>query len=56
MLLFSILGMVAIIPLTIWAATGRWRHAVHALREFTLAMAVIVVPVVVVALITSLPW
>ncbi len=44
-----IAAMVAIIPLSIWAATGNWRHGLHALREYLTAMAVIVVPVLLLA-------
>lgn len=51
-----IAAMVAIIPLAVWAGSGSWRHGVHALKAYLTAMGWIVVPVVVVALIASLPW
>lgn len=51
-----IAAMVALIPLAVWAGSGSWRHGAHALKQYLIAMGVIVVPVVAVALITSLPW
>jgi hypothetical protein len=33
-------ALVALVPLYVWGATGNWRHAVHALREYGKAMAV----------------
>lgn len=44
-----IAAMVALIPLAVWAGTGSWRHGLHALRQFGLAMGAIVVPVLVLA-------
>ena len=56
MLLFlSIAGLVSIIPLSIWAATGRLDRAWQALRQYLLAMSVIVVPVLVLVAISYLP-
>jgi hypothetical protein len=56
MLLFlSIAGLVSLVPLSIWAATGRADRAWQALREYMIAMAVLVVPALVVAAITLLP-
>jgi hypothetical protein len=56
MLLFlSIAGFVSIIPLSIWAATGRADRAWQALRQYLFAMACIVVPVLVLVGITYLP-
>lgn len=49
-----IAALVAIIPLSIWASTGSWRHGVHALGRFGLAMAVIAVPVLLLVGITLL--
>lgn len=51
-----IAAMVAIIPLAVWAGSGNWRHAAHALKQYLIAIGVLVVPVVVLAAITSLPW
>ncbi|WP_439587487.1 hypothetical protein [Hydrogenophaga sp.] len=48
--------MVAIIPLAVWAGSGRFSHGLHALKQFLIAMGWLVVPVVVVALIASMPW
>lgn len=50
-----ICGFIAITPLAIWAATGRIDRAKQALREYLLVMALIVVPVLVIAAITYLP-
>lgn len=41
----AIAALVLLVPLFVWASTGRWRHAVHALREYLETMAFIVVPV-----------
>lgn len=49
-----IAALVAIIPLSIWASTGSWRHGVHALGRFGVAMGVIAVPVLVLVGITLL--
>jgi hypothetical protein len=38
-------GLILLVPLFVWGATGNWRHALHALREYGIAMAVICVPV-----------
>jgi hypothetical protein len=54
-LLFVLAAMVCIIPLAVWGGTGRIDRAVQALREYLIAMAVIVVPVVVVASIYIAP-
>jgi hypothetical protein len=55
LLILSIAGLVSIIPLSIWAATGRIDRAWQALREYCVAMSFIIVPVLVVVLITLLP-
>jgi hypothetical protein len=56
MLLFlSIAGLVSIIPLSVWAATGRADRALQAVRQYLLAMAVIVLPVLVLVAISYLP-
>jgi hypothetical protein len=56
MLLFlSIAGLVSIIPLSIWAATGRVDRAWHALRGYLFSMSVIIVPVLVLVGITYIP-
>jgi len=47
--------LVSIIPLSIWAMTGSWRHGLFALKRYAIAMAVIVVPVLVVFGITLIP-
>lgn len=46
-----ILCFVALVPLSVLAATGRWTRAWEALRGYGIAMAVIVVPGVVAAVI-----
>ncbi len=51
-----IAAMVAIIPLAVWAGSGNWRHGVHALKQFLIAMGVLVVPAALLAGIMSLPW
>ena len=38
-------GLVLLVPLFVWVATGNWRHALHALREYGIAMAWMCVPV-----------
>jgi hypothetical protein len=38
-------ALVLLVPLFVWGATGSWRHALHALREYGVAMSVICVPV-----------
>lgn len=38
-------GLVLLVPLFVWGATGNWRHALHALREYAIAMSVLCVPV-----------
>lgn len=48
--------MACLIPLAVWGGTGKLSHAWHATKEYLIAMAVIVVPVLVVAAITLLPW
>ena len=40
-----IAALVTLIPLAVWAGSGSWRHGLHALRQFGVAMGVIVVPV-----------
>jgi len=55
LLVLSIAGLVSIIPLSIWAATGSLDRAWQALREYLLAMAVLVVPALVFAAIALLP-
>ena len=53
--LLVIAGLISLIPLATWAATGRLDRAWQALREYLLVMALIVVPVLVIAAITYLP-
>jgi hypothetical protein len=56
MLLFlSIAGLVSIIPLSVWAATGRLNRAFEALAQYLFVMACIVVPVLVLVAITYIP-
>lgn len=38
----SIAVMVMIVPLIVWAGTGDWRHALHALRSYLKIMGTIV--------------
>ena len=54
-LLFILVVMVSIIPLSVWAGTGSLSRAAQALREYMLVMAVLTVPAVVVAAISLLP-
>lgn len=35
--------MVALVPLFVLGATGSWRHAWHALREYAVALGILVV-------------
>lgn len=49
-----IAAMVAIIPLAVWAGSGSWRHGLHALREYCMVMAAIVVPVLALAALVLL--
>jgi hypothetical protein len=37
-------AMFALVPVFVWGATGSWRHAMFALREYWVAMACIWVP------------
>lgn len=30
----ALAGMFAIVPLYVWGATGNWRHALHALKQY----------------------
>lgn len=48
--ILACLALIAIVPLMVWAGSGSWRHALHALREYGKAMAWLTVPAVVVAL------
>ncbi len=42
------LVLVALVPLFVLGATGSWRHALHALREYAVAMGLLLgVPAVV---------
>lgn len=34
----AVLVLVAIVPLFVLGATGSWRHALHALKEYGIAM------------------
>jgi hypothetical protein len=45
----AVLAIVSLVPLFVLGATGSWRHAAHALREYGVAMTCIVVPTVIVA-------
>lgn len=45
LLVLSIAGMIAIVPLSTWAATGRLDRAWQALREYGLVMGLICLPV-----------
>lgn len=45
----AILALAAIVPLFVLGATGSWRHAMHALREYGVAMALLIVPTALVA-------
>jgi len=45
----AVAAMVSIIPLSVWAGSGSWRHGLKALKEYLVAMSVIVVPAVVIA-------
>jgi hypothetical protein len=45
---------VVLVPLMVWGGTGDWRHALHALREYAEAMAVLIVPVLVLAALVTL--
>lgn len=54
-LLLILAVMVAIVPLAVWAGTGRTDRAVQALREYLVVMAVLTVPALVAAAIVLLP-
>jgi len=55
LLFLSIAGLVSLVPLSIWAATGRADRAWQALREYLLCMGLLVgVPLVIFG-ITLLP-
>ncbi|HNG16571.1 hypothetical protein [Accumulibacter sp.] len=45
----AIIALVAIVPLFVLGATGSWRHALHALREYGVAMAWLIVPTTLVS-------
>lgn len=45
----AMLALVAIVPLFVLGETGSWRHALHALREYGVAMAWLIVPTTLVA-------
>jgi hypothetical protein len=55
LLLVTLVCMVSIIPLAVWAATGSAMRAFEALRGYLLVMAILIVPPVVLAAITLLP-
>lgn len=53
----AVAGLVLLVPLFVLGATGSWRHALHALREYGKAMAVpigIGLVMTVAAILTSL--
>lgn len=54
-LLFILVAMVSIIPLAVWAGTGRRDRAWQALREYLVAMSWIIFPALVVVVIVLLP-
>lgn len=47
--------MLLIIPLSVWGGSGSWRYALQATKEYLLVIAALVVPVLLLALITTLP-
>lgn len=52
----AIAGLLLIVPLCVWAATGSLRHAWFALKEYLLVMSILVVPGVlfgIIAILTS---
>jgi hypothetical protein len=56
MLLFlSIVGMLSIVPLSVFAATGRWDRTWEALKDYLIAMACLTVPALIFAVIALLP-
>lgn len=54
LLLITLLGMLSIIPLSIWAATGNLRRAWDGTKEYLFVMGCIAAPVLVVVGITQL--
>lgn len=58
--LLKALGVIAvmtlIIPLWIWGATGSWRQGLEALRGYCICMAVLIVPGLLAAGFTLLPY
>lgn len=52
----TLAGMLAIIPLAVWGGSGSARQGWNALKSYLFCMGVIVVPVLVVFVITELPW
>jgi hypothetical protein len=50
----AVAGLVLLVPLCIWGATGSWRNALHGLIEYVLAMAVLTVPALLLALLAIL--
>jgi hypothetical protein len=41
LLVAALLGLFALVPLSAWAATGRWREAVRAARGYAIVLAVL---------------
>ena len=37
----AVLGLLSIVPLCTWAATGSWRSAMHSLRGYLLCMGIL---------------
>ena len=50
----AVLGLFALVPLSVWAATGRLGRAWEATKGFALVMAIIVIPAVTISGIWAL--
>lgn len=50
----AVLGLFALVPLSVWAATGRASRAWEATKGFALVMAIIVIPGVTISAISLL--
>lgn len=47
----AVAGLFLIVPLAVWAGTGKPRHAWFALKQFLQVMAIITIPAVAISLI-----
>ena len=55
LLVLSIVGLLSIVPLSVFAATGSMARTWEALREYLMVMAFLTVPALILAAISYLP-